>query len=290
MSSRYQPQLPTWKQDLAKSSGLGFISNINYIAYANDNYCEVYRKRELAGYGLFMFFILCIEILFLFIFIHSLFEYRIPWGALIFLSIFAFLFNFLGYYILFHFLRAYYAPASSPIRFNRQTGKVYFYENVAMKYGLQFRIPRKAFKDLKKYEIKVYDWQNIEGILLGATRILNAGGTSDSHYLMCVGCKPNSDDVIDRFFISRTDEYGTAWNWLSNFMQYRLEKPIDQNGLKYVAYNSEDKQSFADIEPRRKLTSRQIEGLDKASKASSKEELTQIELEYQLDKIVYPVY
>ncbi|WP_392560242.1 DUF6708 domain-containing protein [Orbus mooreae] len=289
MSSRYQPQLPTWKQDLAKSSGLGFISNINYIAYANDNYCEVYRKREIGeacvAFGLFLFF----YIAFIFATISMLFP-PISIGVFIFALLCLFPINVVGCYVFFHFLRAYYAPASSPIRFNRQTGKVYFYENVAMKYGLQFRIPLKAFKDLKKYEIKVYDWQNVEGILLGATRVLNAGGTSDSHYLMCVGCKPNSDDVIDRFFISRTDEYGTAWNWISNFMQYRLEKPIDQNGLKYIAYNSEDKQSFADIEPRRKLTSRQIEGLDKASKASSKEELTQIELEYQLDKTVYPVY
>ncbi|WP_176702162.1 hypothetical protein, partial [Gilliamella sp. Fer1-1] len=61
-------------------------------------------------------------------------------------------------------------------------------------------------------------------------------------------------------------------------------------GLKYIDYSRDDAKSFMDVEPRITVTSKQVEGLDKASKAGSKEELAQIEQEYQLNGTVYLVY
>ncbi|OCG21312.1 MULTISPECIES: hypothetical protein [unclassified Gilliamella] len=73
-------------------------------------------------------------------------------------------------------------------------------------------------------------------------------------------------------------------------MEYGTDKPLNKVGLKYIDYSLDDAKSFVYIEPSFKITSRQIEELDKASKAGSKEELAQIEQEYQLNEIVYPVY
>ena len=68
-----------------------------------------------------------------------------------------------------------------------------------------------------------------------------------------------------------------------------IDNPIDQEGLEYVDYKPWDAKTFMQLKPKLKITSRQIEGLDKASKAGSKEELAQIEQEYELTKTVYPV-
>jgi hypothetical protein len=194
------------------------------------------------------------------------------------------------YHTLFNFLFAYFAPFSNPIRFNRKTGKVYLYEAVAIKWMTTFWLPFSAFKDLKKYQIKVYDWVDFHAVLQSSTGAFASGGTIELHMLFGVACKPNSHETIEYIYIGETNQFAYAWNWISHFMEYGTDRPLNKAGLKYIDYSRDDAKSFMDVEPRITVTSKQVEGLDKASKAGSKEELAQIEQEHQLSGTVYPVY
>ncbi|OCG42962.1 hypothetical protein A9G28_04735 [Gilliamella sp. Fer1-1] len=290
MPSRYQPQIISWSKDLSKTSGLGIISEANYIACANDNYLEIYRYRKFKGISFGLFLMILLNFLFIFTFFHFLFAKNILWVMVILFFFTIIAINAIIYRLLFDFLFAYFAPFSNPIRFNRKTGKVYLYEAVAMKWMFKLWTPLNAFKDLKKYQIKVYDWANFHAVLQSSTGAFASGGTIEHHILLGVACKPNSHELIEYIYIGETNQFAYAWNWISHFMEYGTDRPLNKAGLKYIDYSRDDAKSFMDVEPRITVTSKQIEGLDKASKAGSKEELAQIEQEYHLSGTVYPVY
>jgi hypothetical protein len=291
MSSRYQPQISGWKKDLSKTSGLGIISEANYIACANDNYLEIYRYRKMIGVSFILILMVLADFMLIFIFFDILFVKRTLWvmGGGVFCIIITI--SVIIYHTLFNFLFAYFAPFSNPIRFNRKTGKVYLYEAVAIKWMTTFWLPFSAFKDLKKYQIKVYDWADFHAVLQGSTVVNPKGGSFEDYTLYGVACKPNSHELIEYVYIGKTNRLFTyAWDWISHFMEYGTDRPLNKAGLKYIDYSRDDAKSFMDVEPRITVTSKQIEGLDKASKAGSKEELAQIEQEYQLNDTVYLVY
>ncbi|WP_179855808.1 DUF6708 domain-containing protein, partial [Gilliamella sp. wkB308] len=170
-----------------------------------------------------------------------------------------------------------------------KTGKVYLYEAVAMKWMFKAWPPRRAFKDLNKFHIKVYDWENFYGVLQGSTVVNVKGGSFEDYALIGAVCEPNSYKLIEYIYIRKTNCFAEDWDWICNFMESDIDNPIDQAGLEYVDYKPWDAKTFMQVKPKLKITSRQIEGLDKASKAGSKEELAQIEQEYELTKPVYPV-
>ncbi|OCG13494.1 hypothetical protein A9G24_01620 [Gilliamella sp. App6-5] len=290
MPSRYQPQLSGWKKDLSKTSGLGIISEANYIACANDNYLEIYRYRKIGATSATFFLILYFNLAFFMLFFHFWLGVEFIWW-ITFISFFMIIvLSIICYHTLFNFLFAYFAPFSNPIRFNRKTGKVYLYEAVAMKWMFKLWTPLNAFKDLKKYQIKVYDWADFHAVLQSSTGAFASGGTIEHHILLGVACKPNSHELIEYIYIGETNQFAYAWNWISHFMEYGTDRPLNKAGLRYIDYSRDEAKSFMDVEPRITVTSKQIEGLDKASKAGSKEELAQIEQEYQLNDTVYLVY
>jgi hypothetical protein len=290
MPSRYQPQIISWSKDLSKTSGLGIISEANYIACANDNYLEIYRYRPLLRFSIGFFLVAILEIITVFFLFYSLCGKNINWFIVILYLLISIALGIGSYSALFNFLFAYFAPFSNPIRFNRKTGKVYLYEAVAMKWMFKLWTPLYAFKDLKKYQIKVYDWADFHAVLQSSTGAFASGGTIEHHILLGVACKPNSHELIEYIYIGETNQFAYAWNWISHFMEHGTDRPLNKAGLKYIDYSRDDAKSFMDVEPRITVTSKQIEGLDKASKAGSKEELAQIEQEYQLNGTVYPVY
>ena len=288
MPSRYKPPIGCWKSDLPKGGG-PVKRRANYIACATDNYLEIYRKRKIIGPGILFFLFGSIEISLIFAFFFSLNQNRIDLFVIIMMF-----FTFIGlglvlYFTLITLLFGHYSPVSNPIRFNRKTGKVYLYEAVAMKWMFKAWSPRRAFKDLNKFHIKVYDWKNFHGVLLGSTVVNVKGGSFESYTLVGAACEPNSYKVIEYIYIRETDCFTMDWHWICHFMGSDINNPIDQAGLEYVDYKPWDAKTFMQVKPKLKITSRQIEGLDKASKAGSKEELAQIEQEYELTKTVYPV-
>jgi hypothetical protein len=290
MPSRYQPQLSGWSKDLSKTSGGGIISEANYIACANDNYLEIYRYRKIGAASATFFLILYFNLAFFMLFFHFWLGVEFIWW-ITFISFFMIIvLSIICYHTLFNFLFAYFAPFSNPIRFNRKTGKVYLYEAVAIKWMTTFWLPFSAFKDLKKYQIKVYEWADFHAVLQSSTGAFASGGTIELHMLFGVACKPNSHETIEYVYIGETNQFAYAWDWISHFMEYGTDRPLNKAGLKYIDYSRDDAKSFMDVEPRIKVTSKQVEGLDKASKAGSKEELAQIEQKYQLSDTVYPVY
>ncbi|MCX8574798.1 MULTISPECIES: DUF6708 domain-containing protein [unclassified Gilliamella] len=289
MPSRYKPQLVCWNEDLSKTSGRGILGSTNYIACATDNYLEIFRKRKIIGpyFGFFLFG--SIEVAIIFAFFFSLNQNRIDFFVIITLFLTSIGLGLFLYFILFNLLFGQFAPVSNPIRFNRKTGKVYLYEAVATKWMFRFWKPLCSFNDLNKFEIKVYDWENFHGVLQRSTGAFASGGTIEHNSLYGVACKPGSYEVIEYIYIRETDCFAGDWDWISHFMEFRTNEPLDQIGLQYLNYYPRDAETFMQVKPRLKITSRQIEGLDKASKAGSKEELAQIEQEYELTKTVYPV-
>ena len=289
MPSRYKPPIGCWKSDLPKGGGPGIKRRANYVACATDNYLEIYRKRKIIGpYIIFVLFVIA-ELMLIWIFFLSLNQKNIPWIAVIVSFVASIGLGLVLYFTLFTLLFGYYSPVSNPIRFNRKTGKVYLYEAVAMKWMFKAWSPRRVFKDLNKFHIKVYDWKNFHGVLLGSTVVNVKGGSFESYTLAGVACEPNSYKVIEYIYIRETDCFTMDWHWICHFMGRNTDKPLDQAGLEYVDYKPWDAKTFMQVKPKLKITSRQIEGLDKASKAGSKEELAQIEQEYELTKTVYPV-
>ncbi|MCX8575556.1 MULTISPECIES: DUF6708 domain-containing protein [unclassified Gilliamella] len=288
MPSRYKPQIVCWKSDLSKGGGL-VKRHANYVACATDNYLEIYRKRKIIGPYIGFFLLGGGEISVILAFFVCLNQNNIPWLAVI-LSFIASLGGGLVVYLTFFtLLFGHYAPVSNPIRFNRKTGKVYLYEAVAMKWMFKAWPPRRAFKDLNKFHIKVYDWENFYGVLQGSTVVNVKGGSFEDYALIGAVCEPNSYKLIEYIYIRKTNCFAEDWDWICNFMESDIDNPIDQAGLEYVDYKPWDAKTFMQVKPKLKITSRQIEGLDKASKAGSKEELAQIEQEYELTKTVYPV-
>ena len=290
MPSCYKPPIGCWKSDLSKGSGPGNKRRANYIACATDNYLEIYRKRKIIGSYFSFFLVGGGELLLIWLFFFSLNQKNIPWIAVMVSFVGAIVFGLALYIISFTFLFYQCAPASSPIRFNRKTGKVYLYEAVAMeRMSMKIWPPLKEFKYLNKFHIKVYDWENFHAVLQGYTVVNPQGGSYESYTLAGVACEPNSYKVIEYIYIRETDCFAEDWDWICHFMEWNTDKPLDQAGLEYVDYKPWDAKTFMQVKPKLKITSRQIEGLDKASKAGSKEELAQIEQEYELTKTVYPV-
>ncbi|MCX8590590.1 DUF6708 domain-containing protein, partial [Gilliamella sp. B3812] len=215
MPSCYKPPLPKWKSDLSKGGGPGTKHYASYIACATDNYLEIYRKRKILVPYFTFFLFGSAEILLIWMFFYSLdvlaaaivaFVASIGLGLVLYVNFFTFLFY-------------QFAPASSPIRFNRKTGKVYLYEAVVMeRMSTKLWPPLKAFKDLNKFHIKVYDWKNFNAVLLGSTVVNPQGGSFERYALVGVACEPNSYKVIEYIYIRETDCFTMDWHWICHFM------------------------------------------------------------------------
>ncbi|WP_392558846.1 DUF6708 domain-containing protein [Orbus mooreae] len=164
-------------------------------------------------------------------------------------------------------------PADYPVRFNRKTGKVYVYEPRLSKRHYYF--PLREIVKLYKPVIKVYDWQNIEGMV-----------TRKGFFLQQEVCAAvvdlQTDTLMDYFSLWDNANYinHSEWRWLLSYM----------NGMPNMNYKSKIRGRFwlgrlcNCFAPEFSWP----EGIDKASRAESLEELAKIEQQYDLVGKHYP--
>ena len=158
-------------------------------------------------------------------------------------------------------------PADYPVRFNRKTGKVYVYEPMLSKRLYYF--PLREIRKLYKPVIKVYDWQSIDGMV---TR----NGFFLQQEIFAAVIDRQTDTLIDYFSLWFNANYvhKSEWRWLLCYM----------NGMEGMNYKGKIRgrfwlgRLFNCFAPEFNWP----EGIDKASRAESLEELAKIEQEYDL--------
>lgn len=163
-------------------------------------------------------------------------------------------------------------PADIPVRFNRQTGKVYVYDPILNKNYIRY--PWKALMQSVTPEIKVFEWQNLSAF----SRRKGLVGE-----LWLAACKPNSYEVIDYFLVCDSPALYDEWLWIMEYMEFTREQ----------SYQSREQPihwSHVYLSPCFASPIIWPEGVDKASTARSKEELAEIEKQYDLVDKMYPEY
>jgi len=104
-------------------------------------------------------------------------------------------------------------PRDTPIRFNRNTRKIYVYEFTA------------SLQRLKRWrtEIKIYDWDQIEAEIAKSS-VFTGKTYSVRHELVLVICKPATNEVIDRISLKGNDVGAETlyqlWSYVRRFMAY----------------------------------------------------------------------
>ncbi|MBI0031614.1 hypothetical protein H3S75_10255 [Gilliamella sp. B14384G15] len=158
-------------------------------------------------------------------------------------------------------------PADYPVRFNRKTGKVYVYEPMLSKRLYYF--PLREIRKLYKPVIKVYDWQSIDGMV-------SRHGFFFQQEIFAAVIDRQTDTLIDYFSLWDNANYvhKSEWRWLLCYM----------NGMEGMNYKGKIRRRFwlgrlfNCFAPEFNWP----EGIDKASRAESLEELAKIEQEYNL--------
>ncbi|MBI0095780.1 MULTISPECIES: DUF6708 domain-containing protein [Gilliamella] len=158
-------------------------------------------------------------------------------------------------------------PADYPVRFNRKTGKVYVYEPMLSKRLYYF--PLREIRKLYKPVIKVYDWQSIDGMV-------SRHGFFFQQEIFAAVIDRQTDTLIDYFSLWDNANYvhKSEWRWLLCYM----------NGMEGMNYKGKIRgrfwlgRLFNCFAPEFNWP----EGIDKASRAESLEELAKIEQEYDL--------
>ncbi|WP_392560321.1 DUF6708 domain-containing protein [Orbus mooreae] len=164
-------------------------------------------------------------------------------------------------------------PAEYPVRFNRKTGKVYVYEPSLSKRLYYF--PLREIVKLYKPVIKVYDWQDIEGM------VTRKGFFLQQEFFAAVVDR-QTDTLMDYFSLWNNANYinHSEWRWLLCYM----------NGMPNMNYKGKIRGRFwlgrlcHCFAPEFSWP----EGIDKASRAESLDELTKIEQQYDLVGKYYP--
>ncbi|RKS84430.1 hypothetical protein DES39_2169 [Orbus hercynius] len=268
-----------YPKDLVKFKQVNNDDELTNLRFGNDTLIEIGRTSgqidrtldmilALTGCGgsIFSF---CIGIN---IFIHyfNLFEFG---GGFIF-SIFFILLSLLILTIPLSLLaKAVIWPADYPVRFNRKTGKVYVYEPSLSKR--HYYSPLREITKLYKPVIKVYDWQDIEGM------VTRKGFFLQQEFFAAV-IDRQTDTLMDYFSLWDNANYinHSEWRWLLCYM----------NGMQGMNYKGKIRGRFwlgrlcHYFAPEFSWP----EGIDKASRAESLAELAKIEQQYDLVGKHYP--
>ncbi|MDR6396906.1 DUF6708 domain-containing protein [Herbaspirillum seropedicae] len=127
-------------------------------------------------------------------------------------------------------------PRDSPVRFNRCTQKVYFYE---------YQTSKRWITAWRK-EVKAYDWNCIEAEI---TKMSGYTGKAYvvRHELILVVCKPGTNEVIDRLLLKGLDPTVATlyqlWAYIRLFMDEgprklpELEARPQERGFMYSLFN-----------------------------------------------------
>ena len=220
-ASRFTPKNPLWYEDLPKrDSGIDFNERLDSplldedLNHVDENYLEISRTSSvirglgvLVG-GLFLLSVIGVFIPLL-IKLRDVYFNLIPVLGLIFCvmlvggivaaSVFAL-----------HDCRL---PRDTPIRFNRNTRKIYVYEYTA------------ALQRLKRWrtEIKIYDWDQIEAEITKSS-VFTGKTYTVRHELVLVICKAETNEVIDRISLKGNDVGVETpcqlWSYIRRFMAY----------------------------------------------------------------------
>ncbi|WP_392564474.1 hypothetical protein RHO13_02840 [Orbus wheelerorum] len=164
-------------------------------------------------------------------------------------------------------------PTDYPVRFNRKTGKVYVYEPRLSKRHYYF--PLREIVKLYKPIIKVYDWQDIEGM------VTRKGFFLQQEFFAAVVDR-QTDTLMDYFSLWDNANYinHSEWRWLLCYM----------NGMQDMNYKGKIRSRFwlgqlcNCFAPEFSWP----EAIDKASRTESLEELAKIEQQYDLAGKHYP--
>ncbi|MDR6396898.1 DUF6708 domain-containing protein [Herbaspirillum seropedicae] len=217
--SRFSPSNPLWYEDLApRASEINFEEKLDGplleedLNHVDNNYVEISRTSSvLRGGGLFTGLIF-------FSFVGTVIIPLISTIGLQFFTLIPLLgvlavVMLLGISVWAFFLIIYDCrlPRDTPVRFNRNTQKVYSYEYAAS---------LSSFKRWHK-EVKVYDWSCVEA------EVAKFSGFSGKAYIvryelhLVIG-KPGTHEVIDRIALKRNDVTGLTlyerWSYLRRFM------------------------------------------------------------------------
>ena len=261
-----------YPKDLAKFKPIDKDDDLTNLRFGNNTLIEIGRTddqfgrtlemiEKLSGCGAFLFALYIGIQLFLDIRLYSIYGYgAFPLGLII-VSLFA-LFLFLM-----QLAKVIIWPADYPVRFNRKTGKVYVFEPMLSKRLYYF--PLREIRKLYKPVIKVYDWQSIDGMV---TR----NGFFLRQEIFAAVIDRQTDTLIDYFSLWDNANYvhKSEWRWLLCYM----------NGMEGMNYKGKIRgrfwlgRLFNCFAPEFNWP----EGIDKASRAESLEELAKIEQEYDL--------
>ncbi|ADJ62271.1 hypothetical protein G5B88_03775 [Herbaspirillum seropedicae] len=219
--TRFTPKNPSWYEDLAaRESEIDLSERLDSpvldedLNHIDENYLEISRTSSvIRGLGVLI-------------------------GILFFLSAVGFFIPFLIYqwdrfFAIAPFLCVYYCvmlvggsvvvglfalhdcllPRDTPVRFNRNTRKIYAYEYKASLQRLQ----------RWRTEIKIYDWDQVEAEIAkvsastGKTYVVR-------HELVLVICKAGTNEVIDRIALKGNDvtveTLYQLWSYIRRFMAY----------------------------------------------------------------------
>lgn len=219
--SRFTPKNPSWYEDLAaRESEIDLNERLDSpvldedLNHVDENYLEISRTSSvIRGLGVLigiMYFLFAVSFLFPML-IEQWHDYFVtaPWfglyyctmllGATLAASLFA--------------LHDCLLPRDTPVRFNRNTRKIYAYEYKASLRRLQ----------RWRTEIKIYDWDQVEAEIAkvsastGKTYVVR-------HELVLVICKAGSNEVIDRISLKGNDvtveTLYQLWSYIRRFMAY----------------------------------------------------------------------
>lgn len=216
--SRFAPQNPFWYEDLtAGHASLTEGENIDSpsltedLNYVDQQILEVSRASSmLRGGPLFFSLVMLILAMFAVPLLVELFIYG--FFKRIFLSIFVWSAILAGIgMVIFLIRRDCFTPRDTPIRFDRQSGKVSAYE------FLVTRNPLGRWRSV----IKTFDWHNIQ-----AEVTKEAGYTGKAYViryaLVLVICKPGTNEVIDRITLKGNDMtvkgLYSMWSYIRRYM------------------------------------------------------------------------
>lgn len=272
MSSKYQPQLSCWREDLYKGvySTWHQLSNNKKLRYVNDDYCEFSRRTKGWEWLPRWVTIICLTMLILMLFFAiCILSYVILFeteGKLIFVPCWLF-FIYLVYLFSQLFFYLIYAPYDCPIRFNRKTGKVYIYDHFLLYFGSLQTFTRSPFR-VKEITVKEFDWTGIQAVLTSISAPMSKGGMIRSYRIECVVCKPNTNSIIDHFIFTTDSSLSyDEWIWVNSYMAFS-DKNLDTEQIIEDDYEWCVKINWP-------------EEIDKKSKASSLEDYNRINGEYK---------
>lgn len=268
-----------YPKDLTKFKPVTSEVPLTNLRIGNDIFIEISRTRSqfdrtatilvgLFGCSAFILFIYFGLDLFIYYFYLSKFS-----GAFLF-SICFIMISLFGFTLPFaEVIKSVFWPTDCLVRINRKTGKVYVYEPQLSKRHYYF--PLREVKKLYKPIIKVFDWQDVEGMV---TREWPA-----FKQIFCVAIVDRkSDRLIDYFTLWDNANFfnNEEWRWLLSYM----------DGMQGMNYKGKIRNRFwlgrlfNCFAPEFNWP----EGIDKASRSETIEELAQIEQQYNLVGKMYP--